>query len=142
MNSGESPANLHNVIQQVMSQQNPESAKKWTERCEEALKQIKGMKPKDRLEFATAISDIIYHLTVSIKGWRGWYNAEFFTPLGRKPLSELTEEQWKHIFEVFKEVAVALYNLDIEITKPAEEKMEKTQKKREKKKTKKERYVS
>lgn len=118
---------------------------KWTDVCNDFLKKIKAMKPKDRLEYVSCISELLFSIAKVVQGWNQWYGMEFNKPFSRKPLSEIPEEQFKQIFEFFKTTATNMLEFDIQVTEIAEKKDEEERKKKKKPKksnNKKRTYVS
>lgn len=119
---------------QALAAMQAQQQKKWTDICKEFLKKIKAMKPKDRLEYVSCISDLLFTIAKTVQGWNQWYGIEFNKPFARNPLSEIPEEQFEQIFKFFKSVATNMLEFDIQITEIAEKKSEEVQKKKAKKK--------
>jgi len=125
--TGENPLE---VIAAMQSQQQM----KWTDVCKDFIKKIKAMEPKDRLEYVSCLSDLLYVIAKTVQGWNQWYGMEFNKPFSRNPLSEIPKERFKQIFEFFKTVATEMLEFDIQVTEIAEKKDEEAQEKKIKKK--------
>lgn len=138
--TGETP------IQMVTGMQG-QSPIKWTDICKDVLKKINAMQPKDRLDYASCVADLLYSIGKTIQGWNQWYAMEFNKPFARNPLSEIPEDQFEQVFKFFKTVAVNMLEFDIQITEVAEKNFEaelakKQPKKKKTKESKKRTYVT
>lgn len=122
-----------NPLQVIASMQGQQQVK-WTDVCKDFLKKIKAMKPKDRLEYVSCVSDLLFTIAKTVQGWNQWYGIEFNKPFSRNPLSEIPEEQFEQIFEFFKTIAINMLEFDIQVTEIAEKRDEENQKKMSKKK--------
>jgi hypothetical protein len=136
-----------NEVQEVLSQIQQQKQKKWSESCKNLLDKISAMEPKDRLDYATAVIDIIQAISFSMQGWIQWYKVQFFQAFNKKPLSDMSEDDWKSVFEFFKEAGMQILGFDMNFTKSIEdrqdkEKLEKEGKLKKRKSEKKETYVA
>jgi len=133
-------------IEMIAGGMRPQAPIKWTDVCKGVLKKINAMQPKDRLDYASCVADLIYSIGKTIQGWNQWYAIEFNKPFARNPLSEIPEDQFEQIFKFFKTVAISLLEFDIQITEITEKKFEaelkKKQPKKKKKESKKRTYVA
>jgi len=111
-------------MQSIVNALNPQQ-RKWSDICDNMLKQIKAMKPKDRIEYASCISDFVYAITVSMQGWNQWYMAEFNKHFGRKPLSEISKKEFEKLFNTLQCIAIDVLELDKELTQKFEKKSKK-----------------
>jgi len=108
------------------------SPTEWTDLCKGYLKKIKAMKPKDRLEYASFVADLLFTISKVLQGWHQWYALEFNKPFSHNPLSDIPKEQFELIFEFFKTVAVNMLEFDIKVTEVDEKKFKDAAKKKKK----------
>lgn len=99
--------------------------RKWSDICGDMLKDIRAMKPKDRLESAACISDFVYAIMLSMQGWNQWYITEFNKHFGTKPLSDISEKEFKKLFDSLQHIAIDVLELDKEFAQAFEKKFKK-----------------
>ena len=111
---------MQSIVNALSSQQ-----RKWSDVCDNMLKKIQAMKPEDRLEYSSCISDFVYAITISMQGWNQWYTAEFNKHFGRKPLSEISEKEFKRMFDTLQRITINVLKLDKRISQQFEKTSEK-----------------
>lgn len=121
-------ANVQSIINAISGSQQ----RNWANVCDDMIKRIEAMKPKDRLEYAACISDLVYAIAMSMQGWNQWYIAEFNKHFGTKPLSGISKKRFEEMFNLFKRTTIDILNLDMEFTHEFEEKMKKKHAKKKK----------
>lgn len=102
------------------------------------IETINKVKPKDRLEYAFAISQLLSGVLTSIKGWQQWMN-------DLEKINTLSMEDFKEIYPELKKTTIKFLEIDIDITKKKLKEAKsyyKKIKKKSKKSEKKETYVS
>jgi len=121
MNNEEEPCGCSQGVpmsspQQLMEMMAGEQ-KKWTDMLKRMIEDIEKLDPKDRLESVCAIHQCLIAINISLKGWSQWFNRI-------QPLNDINEEDYKHIFDTVKEVALILLKMDELITSEAEKRQE------------------
>ena len=106
--------------------------KPWIEACKDLIARLKALKPEDRLACASSTLDCILDIMASMQGFMTWYKVEFGTGQS-KPLSALSLDELKVMFEFFQSTSINVLEFDIAITKIVEDKYkQKLQPKKEK----------
>jgi len=105
--------------------------KKWIKQVETRKTEIDKLKVGDRLETTSSIAILHADLCASLHGWAQWLK-------NPNVMNQLSGEELKETFEIFKKQAKEFLDLDLKMTKSVLNKA----RKKEKKKSKKTSYVA
>lgn len=93
-----------------------EEAITWCQTIRFILEDFEKMKPKDRLEYAKNMVDILHAIQFSLIGWSVWLN-------GYESANEIKLEEFKKYFEKLKSITTELLTFDLQVTEPKEKKI-------------------
>lgn len=116
-----------------MKEENP--LKKWITDVEKSKEEIEKLKTKDRLQTAAGIVKLHTAILASLQGWSMWLK-------NPAVLDQLSEEELKETFEVFKTLAIKFMDLDLKMSTSVMKKREKKKSRKRKKKGKETGYIS
>lgn len=114
-------------MRNVNSKEGENMLEKWIKQVEENKKEIQKLRTKDRLEIVSSIAKLHTAIVASLQGWVTWL---------RNPtvMNQLSEEELKETFEVFKKLAVDFLELDLKMSSSVLKKSSKGRKKKRKRK--------
>ena len=81
----------------------------WIKQVEEIRETLKKLKMGDRLETLACLIKFHQAIGASLKGWSAWF-------LNPSLLALLSEEEFREIFDVFKQLSVQVLDLDLKMT--------------------------
>ena len=84
--------------------------KKWIKGVEATKRAIKRLKTEDRLQTCSGLLKIHTSIAASLHGWGAWLK-------NPAVLDQLSEEELKESFDVFKKLAVEFLDLDLKMSK-------------------------
>lgn len=73
------------------------------------IKQVKELKPEDRLDYASGLNKIIIALSGSIHGWETWCNVD--------NMCDIELKEFEEYFPKMKKMAIEWLEIDYKITK-------------------------
>ena len=122
----------------LREQQTIKINKNYIKALKNAIEAIKKLDPKDRLDYAVALSTLVNSVKGSLKGWEVWMDF--------RSMDLLTKEEMEKVFLPMRKATIIWLKADKEITeaktKEMETKHKKTAKKLGKKKETKKHYVA
>lgn len=99
---------------------------KWIKDVEKSKKEINRLKTKDRLQTAASIAKLHTAILASLQGWAAWLK-------NPAVLDQLSEEELKETFEIYKKLAIEFLDLDLKMSSSVLKKRRKKRKKKEEK---------
>lgn len=88
----------------------PDQLKQWVKDLEKTKKSIKKLTTDDRLKTCASIAKLHTAILASMQGWLAWLK-------NPTVLDQLSEEELKETFEVFKKLALEFMDLDLKMSK-------------------------
>ena len=82
---------------------------KWIEQTEETLAKLKKLEPRDRMDIAAAITDLMGAIVVSITGWNMWL-------VNLNAVRRFDEQELRGYFDEMRNMATSFLELDLKVT--------------------------
>ncbi len=94
---------------------------KWIKEVEKTREGIKTLTAEDRLKACSSIAKLHGAILGSLKGWSDWLK-------NPTVLDQLSEEELKETFEIFRHLALEFLDLDLKMTRAVLKKQPKKKK--------------